>query len=304
MKKKTRIGVPRAFLYYRYYILWKTFFEGLGCKVILSPVTNNDIIDRGSDFFNYESCLPSKIYLGHVFFLCDRCDYVLVPNVCNYGKEKKVCNKFNVVYKIISNTFSNIISYDINNMKFKHEFFGFIRMGFKINKNILKIIYYYFVGKKKNNGYSLSLIRNQENILKSIKPKILIVAYPYVIYDDYIYNSIIKYLRDNNIQILYSDRLDRREAAVYSNDFLNIPSCVYSREIIGSISYYKFLVDGIIFLSSFSCEFSPSINELIIHNDNKIPSINISIEHLLSNNDICDKMNRFINVVKIRYNNR
>jgi len=47
MKKKIRIGIPRGFLYYRNYILWKTFFEGLGCTLILSPMTNKDIIEDG-----------------------------------------------------------------------------------------------------------------------------------------------------------------------------------------------------------------------------------------------------------------
>ena len=34
--KKITIGIPRALLYYRYQTLWKCFFEGLGCKVIVS----------------------------------------------------------------------------------------------------------------------------------------------------------------------------------------------------------------------------------------------------------------------------
>lgn len=40
MKRKIRIGIPRGLLYYRDYILWKTFFEGIGCTLILSPPTN------------------------------------------------------------------------------------------------------------------------------------------------------------------------------------------------------------------------------------------------------------------------
>ena len=46
MKKKIIVGIPRAFLYYRNYILWKNFFEGLGCTLILSPMTNKDIIEE------------------------------------------------------------------------------------------------------------------------------------------------------------------------------------------------------------------------------------------------------------------
>ena len=108
MKKKIRIGIPRAFLYYRYYILWKTFFEGLGCTLILSPITNNEIVSDGKSLSVDEACIPSKIYLGHINFLSNKCDYVLVPRICNYGREKRVCMKFNGIYDVVRNVFPNI----------------------------------------------------------------------------------------------------------------------------------------------------------------------------------------------------
>ena len=97
MKKKIRVGIPRAFLYYRYYILWKTFFEGLGCTLILSPITNNDIIDDGKNLSVDEACLPSKIYLGHIKYLSNKCDYILIPRICNYGKKNRVCMKLKFI---------------------------------------------------------------------------------------------------------------------------------------------------------------------------------------------------------------
>ena len=41
------IGIPRAFLYYRYKILWKTFFRNLGFKLIVSDKTTKQTIDIG-----------------------------------------------------------------------------------------------------------------------------------------------------------------------------------------------------------------------------------------------------------------
>mgnify|MGYP002573515071 FL=1 len=35
-----RIGMPRALLHYRYGTLWTTFFEALGCDVVLSAPTD------------------------------------------------------------------------------------------------------------------------------------------------------------------------------------------------------------------------------------------------------------------------
>ena len=64
--KKIKIGIPRAMQYYQYGLLWKNFFEGLNCNVILSPKTNRKIISVGRNNSIEETCLSYKIYIGHV----------------------------------------------------------------------------------------------------------------------------------------------------------------------------------------------------------------------------------------------
>ena len=55
------IGIPKAFLYYRYNILWKNFFSNLGYKVVESEDTTKEIIELGKIYSIDESCLSSKI---------------------------------------------------------------------------------------------------------------------------------------------------------------------------------------------------------------------------------------------------
>ena len=164
MKKKIKVGIPRAFLYYRYYILWKNFFEIIGCNIVLSPNTDSDIVKVGNSLSVDESCLPSKIYLGHISYLSDKCDYVLVPRIYSYGRKKRVCVKFNGIYDVVNNLFSNIkiLDYNIDNLKFRYELFGFVKMGLRLNKNIFRIIYAYIVGsirQYKYNSQELTLLK-------------------------------------------------------------------------------------------------------------------------------------------------
>ena len=56
-----RIGMPRALLHYRYGTLWTTFFEALGCDVVLSDPTDRSTVARGDALSNDECCLASKI---------------------------------------------------------------------------------------------------------------------------------------------------------------------------------------------------------------------------------------------------
>lgn len=305
MKKKIRIGIPRAFLYYRNYILWKTFFEGLGCTLILSPITNKSIIDDGKTLSVDEDCLPSKIYLGHIKFLSNKCDYILVPRISNYGKKNRVCTKFNGIYDVVHNLFpnTNILDYNIDNLKLKYEFFGFFKMGFRFSKNIFKIAYYYLKGKFREKRQNISLVRSQINVLKSSKLKILIVAHPYVIYDNYLGTTITKYFKDNDIDILYSDRMDRKESIYYAKEFSNTLYFLYAKEIIGSAFYYKDTIDGILFLSSFPCGNDSLVNELAIRKLQNIPVINITVDESTATSGLITRLESFIDVVKARRDN-
>lgn len=304
MKRKIKIGIPRALLYYRYYILWKTFFEGIGCTLILSSPTNKEIVDRGGNISIDESCLPAKIYLGHVSELSLKCDYILVPRVCNYGRGNRACIKFNGLYDVVNNLFEDkILNYDIDYLKGKFKVFGFIKMGLKLNRNIFKILFYYIKGKIRNKKYFLNFVNRQDKVLRSNKMKILIVAHPYVVYDEYLCGNIIRYFKSEDIDILYSDRLDRKISISYAEDFSNTLYFLYSKEIIGSAFYYKDCIDGIVFLSSFPCASDSLVNELAIRKLEDVPSINIVVDDSTATGGLMTRLESFVDIIRARRDN-
>ena len=63
---KITIGIPMALNYYRDYVLWKSFFEHLGIKVITSPPTNKITVSNGSKYLVDEACLSLKVFMGHI----------------------------------------------------------------------------------------------------------------------------------------------------------------------------------------------------------------------------------------------
>ena len=305
MKKKIKIGIPRSFLYYRNYILWKNFFEIIGCNIVLSPNTDSDIVKVGSKLSVDESCLPSKIYLGHINYLIDKCDYVLIPRIYSYGRKKRVCVKFNGIYDVVNNIFPDIkiLDYNIDNLKFKYELFGFIKMGLKLNGNIFRIIYAYIIGKIKEYKYNKTLILKQDKVMRSNRLKVLIVSHPYIVYDKYLSSNIINYLKDEDIDILYSDRMDRKKSIYYAEEESNTLYFLYSKENIGSAFYYKDIVDGIIFLSSFPCGVDSLVNELVIRKIDNVPCINIILDDSTSTGGLYTRLESFVDIIKARHNN-
>ena len=298
--KKIKIGIPRAFLYHRYGVLWKTFFTNLNCKIVLSPETNRDILELGTNNTIDECCLSYKIYLGHVLYLKDKCDYILISRICDYGKKDKVCTRFNGTYDVIKYLVpkKEIIEYNINHTKYKYEFFEFIKMGLKINKNIFKVIYSYLVAKNRQKYFNINKENEEKHKLNLNNKKVLIVSHFYNIKDNYISKYIIDYLDKKNITLLYSDKLNKSLASSFSEYFSETLYWKYAKEMIGSIYYYRNQIDGIIFISTYPCGQDSLVNNLAILKNSHLPIINLIIDENITDLSLETKLESFIDIIK------
>ncbi len=85
-----KVGIPRTMTFFDLYPLWKAFFTELGCEVVLSDPTNNEIVRAGADAMMAETCFPIAVAHGHVLDLMDSgVDYIFVPSVINMEHEAK-----------------------------------------------------------------------------------------------------------------------------------------------------------------------------------------------------------------------
>lgn len=76
-----RIGVPRALSFFRFHPTWAAFFDRLGLELVVSPPTNRATLEAGLPYAVAESCLPIKLFYGHVRALVGQVDYVLAPSI-------------------------------------------------------------------------------------------------------------------------------------------------------------------------------------------------------------------------------
>ncbi len=63
------LGVPRGLLFYEFYPLWKSFFSRAGFRMIPSPPSSRELVEQGMPYVSVETCLPVKLYHGHVYAL-------------------------------------------------------------------------------------------------------------------------------------------------------------------------------------------------------------------------------------------
>ena len=301
--KKIKIGIPKALLYYKYGDLWTFFFEELGCDVIISPNTNKNILDDGVKLSIDEACMAMKIYIGHVNYLLDKCDYILVPRLKCLKKHEKLCTNFSALYDLVNNIFSKqLIHYNVDIENKEDELYAFTTMGTSLGFSYRKSLNAYKIAKEKDNMLKLRKISKQKAVLAtSSKIKILLAGHPYNLYDEYIGKQIITLLENNNIEVIYSDCYDFKYLEKEVKEISPKNYFTYNKEIIASIVHYKDLVDGIILITSFPCGPDSLSNEMILRNVN-IPITNLIIDEANTDTGILTRIESFIDILEERRN--
>ena len=106
MNKETKkvIGFPRAMSYYTQYPFWYGFFNALGIDVILSDKTTKETVSNGAALVVTETCLPIKIFVGHVLNLIDKgVDKIFVPSIQSIAPKIYNCSKIRGLPDLIRN---------------------------------------------------------------------------------------------------------------------------------------------------------------------------------------------------------
>ncbi len=296
-----KIGIPRAFLYYKYHYLWESFFDNLGVEYILSPYTNRDIMKNGNDFSIDEACLSSKIYLGHVHSLIDKCDYILIPRIESYHNGT-VCTKFQAIYDVCKTTFEdiNILYYNIDPKEPINEFRSFLRMGKFLGFKKSVITRAYLIAKQSEKTNQILDVKNQEKLFEKDNIKILIVGHQYNVYDKFIGQPTIDYLKSINVTPIVADVCDKKEALVASKEITNTLPWLFNKELVGSIVLNKNKVDGIILMSSFPCGPDSLVNEIISRRIKDKPILNLLLDGQEGKAGIETRLESFIDIIQIK----
>ena len=81
-------------LFHHYGDCWLSFLEAIGAEGVLSEQTTSDIITTGATIADNETCLPVKVFSGHIMSLKDEVDAILVPRVTSQEDGICSCPKF------------------------------------------------------------------------------------------------------------------------------------------------------------------------------------------------------------------
>ena len=170
-----RVGIPRALMYYRYGIAWRTFFQELGCEVVLDAPSDRGTLEVGDHLSVDECCLASKLFLGHVAALVEQdVDAVFVPSLMGYGRFDTFCTKFQALPDLVENAFAvankrvRVISLRIDELKGETEQDAYLGLAARLGASRKDAKRAYRAASAAQRDYDASMAREQERLIKSL----------------------------------------------------------------------------------------------------------------------------------------
>lgn len=303
-----KIGIPRALLYYKNEKLWTKFFDELGIDYIISPETNKEIIDNGSKYAIDETCLPIKIFLGHIDYLKDKCDYIFIPRI-EYALNSETCLNFRAQYDLVKNTFRNynlkVLFYNDYGHKKPREFKAFYKLCKYLKIKRLLGKYAYRIAKQTQFYYEMFRSETQENIIKNTKKiKVLILAHAYNVGDKYVGEPILNMLKKLDVEPIIAEYLDAKKCIKTSFQVTKTLPWAYNRHLVGALELYKDLVDGVILVTTYPCGPDSMCNEMIIRQYKNIPILSLTIDAQDATAGIETRLESFVDILNFKRNGR
>ena len=322
MADKKIIGIPRAISYYGNYPFYYGFFKGLNIEIVLSDKTTTGIINHGVEKVVSDTCLPIKVYVGHIINLLEKgCEYIFVPSLQSTAYKINNCSKIrglpeiirNVIdkpFKMIEptldktegisfkefcyNTAKQLDVYDedvINNA---------IKRGWEIYDNFHKMTLAgvsYEVALK--NAIEGTFVTKSIEVVKPLS--VVIMAHGYNLFDERISMKLIQKLDKMGVKAYTSLNIKTDDAVNSLRNLGEIQYWANELDLTGTAAYYMLnkKADGIIALSAFGCgPDSLMVDEIQYHAKLKgMPMIHLTIDEHTGEAGFVTRIEAFVDML-------
>jgi predicted nucleotide-binding protein (sugar kinase/HSP70/actin superfamily) len=320
-----RVGIPRALSYYQYYPGWKAFFEALGAETVVSPPTNKAIFTAGNSRAVAETCLPVKLFFGHVIALADKCDYMFIPAMRSLGKKAYYCSKFiglpDMTRALVPEC-PPVLDPEIDLNKGRrslHHAIYDLGHHFSSDKSKIKTAAEqaektHLAYRKEMSDRGITPIQaldemHRDDAKSCLEPDIssslsvAIIGHQYVIYDDYINHRLISRLQAMGVRVFTPEMAEQEALDIAMAKLGGAPHWSFEADIIGAGEHYlEAKVDGIISVAVFGCGPDSMMIEMVRHRarEFRTPFLHLSLDEHTSEGGLVTRLEAFLDMVKRR----
>lgn len=298
------VGIPQALLHHEFGRLWLAFFQRMGVPTVESGATTKSVLDRGTSHAIDESCLPLKVYLGHVDCLLTACSHIFVPRIAQYHPNYYLCAKFAGLPDIVQNTFrlppNRLISPNIEDSSVASQLKAVHSTCKALGLPSIKGLNVYCD--------ALAEWRNQPKLESNSQAgdkKIAIIGHSYIIEDTYFISDIISPLLLRGVTIVTPKNVPNKELYEEAKEFQSDIYWQLSAKLAGATKFFcrQSDVSGIILVSSFGCGPDSLVNEYLEHHvltQSDKPYIILSIDEHTGTAGITTRVEAFWDMVERR----
>ncbi|MCD8378179.1 MAG: acyl-CoA dehydratase activase-related protein, partial [Candidatus Gastranaerophilales bacterium] len=277
INKDMVIGFPRGMSFYEHYPFWYGFFNSLGIKVILSNKTTKQTVSKGASLVVTETCLPIKIFVGHVVELLEKgVKRIFVPSIQSVAPKIYNCSKIRGLPDLIRNIIKQdfeLIEPTIDKSAKNQGFYQFLKESvaafgitdFDIIRSASK------EGWKLYNNFQ-TMMRNgiayKDALKNALKGKIILerddenypisialVAHGYDVLDDQASMKIFDKLKKMGVKVYSSLQLTDEQKIEGLNTLEQRMYWANELDMTGTAGHYLKVnkIDGLITVNSFGC---------------------------------------------------
>ena len=314
-----KIGIPRALLYYHYFPLWECFWGHLGLEVITSPPTDKSVLDRGVIAAAPETCLPVKVYYGHVLALAKAVDYLFVPRIISAQKGTYICPKFMGLPNMIKHSgydLPPLISPTLDTNRGKKSWQRAhiqAAQGLGYNKKKALSAWRYanyrlrlYREKLQQKRTPLEFLNHDHSLPRSFtSPTILLLGHPYNLFDEFTNMNLIRQLYQYGYQIITPEMLS---PVIIEREATQLPKHLFwslGRTILGTAFHClkNSPVVGVIHLTSFGCGPDSLVGELLERRVNKLsnlPFLLLTLDEHTGEGGLITRLEAFLDMIEWR----
>jgi predicted nucleotide-binding protein (sugar kinase/HSP70/actin superfamily) len=319
-----KVGIPRSLLDYQYYPMWRKFCEELGAETVVSPVTNEAILLSGSSRTASETCLPVKIFVGHVLYLANKCDCMFVPAVRSTGGKIYNCSKFlglPDITRAVAPESPVILDLEIDLSRGQGNFLKAVyALGNHFTPDRKRIKAALEEARKANLVYRERMVSLKLTAVEAIGEEsrngnveaeaplsscltIAVLGHPYVLHDDHLNHRLLSRLRTMGVEILTAEMVEQEKLNAAMVRLVGKPHWTFESDIIGMGGYcLEKGVDGIISASVFGCGPDSMMVSVVRHRAREldVPFLSLSLDEHASEVGIVTRLEAFLDMIRRR----
>jgi len=304
--------------------MWKAFFEELGAEVVVSPLTTQIMLSAGSSRVVADTCLPTKVFVGHVLSLVGKCDYIFIPAIRSVKSKIYNCSKFlglpDMTKAVIPES-PPILDTDIDVNQGKRKLYQAIyQLGhhftwspFKVRRASLAAWQAHLNYRQLMSRYGLTppqaidrIFGESEPITNSNNPTstqatIAIIGHPYFLYDEHINHRLIHRLEQAHYKVLTPEMLTTEELESAIARLVGRAYWTYEEEVIGAGEHYlKSGAAGVIGIITFGCGPDSLMMDMVHRQAARLratPFMSLTVEEHTAEAGIVTRLEAFLDMI-------